>query len=366
MNSLARSLETARSKVQVEWTADRARRVGRSLVKRQKRRTRARTATGVLASLVLALGGASVWQRMYRAPDAVAASGPLAVPLGDGMQAVRRDASSQVRVKSSAPGLVVAELSRGGARFRVVHNPARRFRVEAGTVSIEDLGTQFTVERLDDGVRVAVEEGQVQVRWPGGIGTLSAGEQDRFPPAPENLAPPSVPDDAVAPLSPTPHHRHRKASTTASGWKALAEDGDYDAAYDVLQRTGETVRDETAELFLAVDVARLSHHPGEAVAPLKQILAHHSLDPRAPLAAFTLGRVLLEDLGSPRDAAGAFSQVRRLDPESPLVEDALAREVECWSRAGELQRAHARAEEYLRVYPDGRRARSVSRFGRVE
>jgi transmembrane sensor len=363
MNSLARALEGARSKVQVEWTADRARRVERSLVKRRKRRARARAAAGVLASAALALWGASLWQQSRRTPEAVAASDSLAVPLGDGVQAERKDAASQVRLKSSAPGLVVAELSRGGARFRVVHDPARHFRVEAGTVSIEDLGTQFTVERLDEGVRVAVEEGQVQVRWPGGIGTLSAGEQDRFPP--ENLAPPSVPDDAATPLSPTPHRRHRRTSASSS-WRALAEDGDYDAAYDVLQRTGEAVRDETAELFLAVDVARLSHHPGEAVAPLKQILAHHSLDPRAPLAAFTLGRVLLEDLGAPREAASAFSQVRRLDPGSPLVEDALAREVECWSRAGELQRAHARAEEYLRAYPDGRRARSVSRFGRVE
>jgi transmembrane sensor len=365
MNSLAQSLESARRKVHVEWTPDRARRVEHSLVKRQKRRTRARAAAGVLASAALVLWGVSFWQQLHReAPTAVAASESLAVPLADGVQAVRRDALSQLRLTSSTPTRVVAELARGGAHFRVAHNPARTFVVEAGPVSITDLGTEFTVDRLDDGVRVAVQEGQVQVRWSGGSGTLSAGEEDRFPP--ENLAPPSVPDETVAPLS-APHRRHhRVASTASSSWKALAEDGDYDAAYNVLQRTGEPVRDETAELFLAVDVARLSHHPGESVAPLKQILAHHSLDPRAPLAAFTLGRVLLEDLGSPREAASAFGQVRRLDPESPLVEDALAREVECWSRAGELQRAHARAEQYLRAYPDGRRARSVSRFGHLE
>jgi hypothetical protein len=56
-------------------------------------------------------------------------------------------------------------------------------------------------------------------------------------------------------------------------------------------------------------------------------------DPRAPLAAFTLGRVLLRELARPREAAAAFAQARALAPRGPFVEDALAREVEAWLQA---------------------------------
>ena len=94
------------------------------------------------------------------------------------------------------------------------------------------------------------------------------------------------------------------------------------------------------DLLLAGDVARLSGHAAAAVAPLSRAVTLHPGDPRAPLAAFTLGRVHLEDLGAPRDAAIAFARARELAPDGPLAEDALAREVEAWSRAGEAEREH--------------------------
>jgi hypothetical protein len=40
--------------------------------------------------------------------------------------------------------------------------------------------------------------------------------------------------------------------------------------------------------------------------------------------------------------------------------------VEAWSRAGEMGRARARAEDYLRRFPDGSRVRSVHRYGGLE
>ncbi|HNF98185.1 MAG TPA: tetratricopeptide repeat protein, partial [Pseudomonadota bacterium] len=112
--------------------------------------------------------------------------------------------------------------------------------------------------------------------------------------------------------------------------------------------------------------ARLSHHPADAVAPLSRLLREHATDPRAPLAAFTLGRVLLDELGRPREAAQSFLRVQELDPDGPLSQDALAREVEAWSRAGEQGVAHSRAEEYVRRYPTGRRLRSVRRYGDLD
>ena len=58
----------------------------------------------------------------------------------------------------------------------------------------------------------------------------------------------------------------------------------------------------------------------------------HPDDARAPLAAFTLGRVHLEDLGAPRDAALAFARARTL-----VTRRLLAR------RTGELEALWRRA-----------------------
>jgi transmembrane sensor len=126
------------------------------------------------------------------------------------------------------------------------------------------------------------------------------------------------------------------------------------------------VRDVPEDLLLAADAARLGGNPALAVAPLEKLLARYSFDARAPLAAFTLGRTLLDQLGRPREAAQAFATARRLDSSGALAQDALAREVESWSRAGESSLARARAEQYLARYPDGRRAPAVRRLGGIE
>jgi transmembrane sensor len=157
------------------------------------------------------------------------------------------------------------------------------------------------------------------------------------------------------------------AKAAASSWRALARDGDYDRAYEALQREGAGARaDQAADLLLEADVARLSRHPAQAVAPLRKLLSSHPGDPRAPLAAFTLGRVLLDDLGRPREAADAFARARAASPGGAMAEDALAREVEAWSRAGEATMARARAEEYVRRHPKGRREKLVRRLGGLE
>jgi transmembrane sensor len=166
-------------------------------------------------------------------------------------------------------------------------------------------------------------------------------------------------------------------------WQQLAHEGQFDQAYDLAYRaapvasaapprpltpptTGEL---GPADLLLLADVARLSHHPADAVSPLERLLHAHAADPRAPLAAFTLGRVLLDDLGRPREAAEAFQRAQVLEPlgpDGPLAQDALAREVEAWSHAGEPQRARERALEYVRHYPAGRRLRSVRHYGELD
>jgi transmembrane sensor len=116
------------------------------------------------------------------------------------------------------------------------------------------------------------------------------------------------------------------------------------------------------ELLLAADTARLSGHPADAVPYLEQAVRQHTGDQRLSLASFTLGRVLLDELGRPAEAARAFNDARS----GEMAEDALAREVEAWSRGGDTTRARDLALEYEKLYPNGRRLRSVAKFGGLE
>ncbi len=232
-------------------------------------------------------------------------------------------------------------LVRGAARFDVVHDAETPFRVTAGRVVVEDVGTVFTIRLADEGrASVAVESGSVSVRGPDGERTLEAGASEAFP------AVSASPASSAVPHMPS--------------WKKLAQAGDYDRAYAIIQTPGTTVRDDPEELLLAADAARLSGHAERAVPPLRRIVSRYPGDSRAGLAAFTLGRVLLDDLGRPEEAAAAFTKA--YDRGGPLAEDALAREVEAWSRAGNRPAAARAATKYLSAFPTGRHAALVHRL----
>jgi transmembrane sensor len=154
-------------------------------------------------------------------------------------------------------------------------------------------------------------------------------------------------------------------SSSTSPWRPLAESGRYEEARAALKKAGpNAVRDETADLLLAADAARLGGYPSEAVPYLERVVRAHASDPRSSLASFTLGRVLLDELGRPREAAEAFARARKAG--GPLAEDALAREVEAASRAGDTTRSRELAREYVTRYPKGRRLKAVSRFGGLD
>jgi transmembrane sensor len=374
MSDLANKVGRARDNIDVRWDDERAKRIaqGAQALVRRQRRTRI-----AAAALVLIIGaGAGAFALASRQP--VVVRDALVVQFSDGSTARRADAATVVTETSTAPELEVVQLSNGAATFDVVRNPARVFRVQVANVTVEVLGTHFLVERRDASAWVTVESGRVRVTSVQGVVELHTGDRQEFPfalaaaqatggaAALEPAAVESVPA-VKAPLhkSPSRHGGTSAHGSPTSRWQVLAEDGDYDGAYNALHGASEPVRDDAAELFLAADVARLSHHPADAVAPLRTLITRHGDDARAPLAAFTLGNVLIE-LGSPREAAAAFVEAQKLDPQGPMAEDALAREVEALSRSGDVHSARVRAEAYVERYPDGRRIRAVRRFGNLE
>ncbi|GGD37093.1 FecR family protein [Pseudoxanthomonas indica] len=82
--------------------------------------------------------------------------------LADGSRVVL-DADSQLRVVF-ADGHRDLQLPRGRAHFAVAHDPARPFRVQAGGIVSQAIGTRFSVAHASaDQVAVVVDEGRVRV-----------------------------------------------------------------------------------------------------------------------------------------------------------------------------------------------------------
>jgi transmembrane sensor len=280
-------------------------------------------------------------------------------------------------------------LAAGAARFSVTPNPQRKLRVLSGSTVVTVLGTVFDVSRSKSGVSVAVERGRVHVAWPDGARVLGAGETLAVPdpeasPQTELQVAPKPDDGATAaavapelagaggsepPAGPggMPRAAAPPSPQATASWRTLAQDGNYAGALARITQSGpESVKNEPGDLLLAADVARLGGQPERAVAWLERVVRAHASDSRAALAAFTLGRTLMDQLGRPREAAIAFAEARKLGKGGALAEDALAREVEGWSRAGEATLARQRALEYVERYPKGRRRAAVKRLGELE
>ncbi|UJR83085.1 FecR family protein [Sandaracinus amylolyticus] len=383
-SELRRTIDAAREHALPAWTDARGAQLAARVDARRRRRAVARvvSATG----LVLAAAAASFWMvargevpaPVARAPEVVApapavlrfADGSIATPLGD---------DTELFVDRMASDAIELSLVRGAARFAVTPGLPRAFRVRAGTVTVSVIGTEFTVTREGSGAIVEVDHGRVRIEWEhDGRDELSAGERGVYPRARVEAEPTAVRDEPAAARAPrvrTSRGRERAAEREVTpepapvtpDWRALAAEGRYDDGYALLLADTRVLRsDDVGTLVFAADCARLSGHPAESLPYLRRALEIGRDDERAPLVSFTLGRVLLQQLDRPAEAADAFAQARALAPEGSLAPDALAREVEASHRAGLAARARALAEEYLRRHPDGVRADAVRRFGGLE
>ena len=289
---------------------------------------------------------------------------PAPLRLADGSVATPLDDGSAIALRESTGQRVIVDLTRGRGRFEVTPRAERQFSVRAGDVTITVLGTVFTVERVADRIGVGVERGRVLVDWGAGSRRLDVGESGWFPPlaTTSDPQPPSQPRPRRASPEPQAEAMPPPPQPEAASSRAPPAPATQPPAQPP---PATTARDEeTAETLLAAaDAARLDGRARDGAALLQRVLTHHGADPRAPLAAFTLGRVLLMDLGEPRQAAAAFAQARTLAPSGPFAEDALAREVEALAKAGDGAATRSRARDYLRLYPNGRRAPAVRALG---
>lgn len=324
-----------------------------------------RVALGAGACAALVLGGVTavhLASQRTSAPVTTVVERDLELTrFADGSTARVTESGGHLSVQKATPEEVEVALAAGNADFEVAPNLARSFVVFAGGVSVRVVGTQFRVERAGERVRVAVTRGKVEVRWPEGSSFLRAGESRWFPPESPvaATAPPSVP--AAAPSREQSAESVPETGAARGQFLAHARQGAYAAAYALIAENPNVVGNSAEELMLAADAARLSGHPEQASLYLKRLLQQNGNDSRAPLAAFTLGRILLSQLGRPAQAADAFALARRLSPSGALGEDALAREAEAAFKAGNQQRGQALVREYATAYPKGRSAATLEK-----
>lgn len=258
-------------------------------------------------------------------------------------------------------------LRRGRARFEVTPGGPRSWNVDAGAVSVQVVGTVFEVARSREGVAVSVERGAVLVRGasvPDRVQRLEAGQR-LFVPS-ETTSEPAAPRTADETNDVDAADDVADAPARETPWRTELAQRRYDRAFEALGADGharETRRArDVADLWELADVARFSGHPSEAAVPLRRLVAEHPNDPRAALAAYTLGRLELDALGAPLAAAESFARSEALGLPEALREAAAASHVEALGRAGRRDDARVAAERYVARHPEGARRAQVERW----
>ncbi len=242
---------------------------------------------------------------------------------------VTLDRGATLQVVANQPSQLTLLLKGGKSRFEVTPGGPRKWLIEAGLVTVEVVGTAFTVDRAADGVCVAVEHGTVVVRGehlPDRLARLDAGmstcaRPEVAGPGPVKTLVPSaaVPSEA-SPTAPAP-----SADTLLKAADAAREAGDFESA----------------------------------AAVLGTLLRKWPADPNVPSAAFTLGVLELEKLGRPHDAARHFG----IASKSPaLVGDARLRQVEALVAAGDLAMAERVARAAIDLAPQSAHAGRLQRW----
>ncbi|WP_294235291.1 FecR domain-containing protein [uncultured Sphingomonas sp.] len=128
---------------------------------------------GAVAAALVGLVGVNVWPDRSQPSIAETAAGEtriLALPDGS---SIMMAGGSRIALDQADPRRAVLE--RGEALFRVRHDVRHPFTVQAGRVTLVDLGTVFDV-RVGHETRVAVAEGAVMVDPTGAAVRLDAGQ----------------------------------------------------------------------------------------------------------------------------------------------------------------------------------------------
>ena len=122
----------------------------------------------IAAAVIVLLAATTIWQTM-RQSRGIGNAQTYATSIGERRDITLRDGTTVLLGPTSRLVVLSADENRGVALdgiayFNVVHDPAHPFTVKAGSITIQDVGTAFSVENDDSaGTRVAVDSGVVSI-----------------------------------------------------------------------------------------------------------------------------------------------------------------------------------------------------------
>jgi transmembrane sensor len=344
---------------------------------------------------------------------------------GDAGLPIRFADGTRVELQKGAAGRVFAAdredvrvvLSRGRVEAKIEKETHSRWTVEAGPYNVMALGTVFVVSWGTDPLRleVFVQSGRVEVKGPGiqAVGvrletrdrlrlaktgerfSLSVESVPETPPQPSktgdgwNAPPPpgevSEREEAIEavkvqsvsrpPVKKPPKETAVPGTKVASldrhrpeTWQEFCDLGHYADAVQAAEKEGlerllATLDD--AQLWRLSDAARFTGRGKLAREALLSVRRRFRSSWRSRVAAFLLGRVAMEMLDDPREAAGWFKIYLIEDPDGPLAEESLGRRISACRKSGLKAESCRVAAEYLGRYPQGsfsEFARSVLRY----
>ncbi len=270
-------------------------------------------------------------------------------------------------------------INQGHAQMHVVHTPKSRWSVQAGPYTVIVTGTRFDIDWQPQLQRLIVKlrEGHVVVSGHSSQppAQMSAGQQllvlgDTWTigkliegPSPEPLPSTMVAQESLPGVADVePHPLHTAAitevgttvarPTPSETWQALANHGDYRAAYEVAEREGfERIcrSSSSSELLSLAEASRFAGHSERASQALITLRSRFGSSEDAAVAAFQLGRLT----SNGRQAADWFRTYLREQKRGDLAREASGRLLEALSRSGDRAAAQAAAGDYLSAYPHG-------------
>lgn len=349
---------TDEARIQRQWRGIQERRAKKRLSSSVRGLGLATGGLALAAALALALLGSPSDESLAAADGSTlvgefaAVGEPRAVDLEDGSH-LELAPGSRLSILDNSGSRISLHLAQGRTRFDVEPGGPRRWIIEAGPLTVEVVGTAFTVTREGAQASVEVHRGAVIVRGQGVPDRVQRlGPGDRVAVG-EPVAEPSSPAISVAGIPvaalPTP------ASVVVA---PVLEPAEIEAPAPRTRRPRLTA----AEILASADTARRGGDLATAIRLLRRIDRERADDPSAGLAAFTLGRIELEQRDDPAAAARAFARAQQLGVPSALEDDVAVRLVEARVRGGDSQGAGRAARAYLEAHPTGRHAHEMQQW----
>jgi len=266
---------------------------------------------------------------------------------------------TSVEVQHGSNGAITLVVARGAIECNVEHRVNKApFRVIAGDVTVEVIGTIFTVARTPI-PRVDVARGKVRVSSGGNDWLVEAGEawtpsvtaavipkpEPKDEPASEE-APSPTPEAEPLPSEPQP------APKTQSPAKPKVEEPKPQEPKAEEPKAAEPTK---AERDLARETYRIANKLEQSdpqkAAQLYRSIATNGKGMEA-VALVSLAEVELR-LKHPAEALAALDELKKRFPNKPFTEDAAWFRYEALRTMGKRDEARTAAADYLRQFPSG-------------